>query len=155
MPLACVLAKLRVMCACLCIFTRFLVRFLRAKNGLQEDPLMNRQKIPRRLKILPFNSEKVKIGIGICKMFFRGPNVHQVLVAPCHAILDTPYHAILSKEGQQSPKMVRFPFLLLSLTQAHLRDTPSCSISRDNCVIPHKNKLEIFLRYYRYKYHAV
>ena len=48
--------------------------------------------------------------------------------------------------------MVRYPPLVLSFTQAHLCDTPFCNVSRDNCAIPHKNKHERVLRYYRYKY---
>ena len=44
------------------------------------------------------------------------------------------------------------PPLVLSFAQAHLCDTPFCNVSRDNCAIPHKNKHEIFLRYYRYKF---
>ena len=42
-----------------------------------------------------------------------------------------------------------------SFTQAHLCDTPFCNVSRDNCVIPHKNKHKRVLRYYRYKYCAI
>ena len=38
--------------------------------------------------------------------------------------------------------MVRYPPLVLSFTQEHLRDTPFCYVSRDNCAIPHKNKHE-------------
>ena len=45
------------------------------------------------------------------------------------------------------------PPLVLSFTQAHLCKTLFCNVSRDNCAIPHKNKHEIVLRYYRYKYH--
>ena len=44
---------------------------------------------------------------------------------------------------------------VLSFTQAHLCDTPFCNISRDNCAIPHKNKRERVLRYYRCKYRAI
>ena len=40
------------------------------------------------------------------------------------------------------PKMVRYPPLVLSFTQAHRCDTPFCNLSRDNCAIPHKNKHE-------------
>ena len=47
--------------------------------------------------------------------------------------------------------MVRYPPLALSFTQAHLCDTPLCNVSRDNCAIPHENKQENVLRYYRYK----
>ena len=42
--------------------------------------------------------------------------------------------------GQHSPKMVRYPLLALSFTQAHLCDTLVCNLSRDACAIPHKNK---------------
>ena len=63
------------------------------------------------------------------------------LVAPHRAILlyyrcDTPYRAILFKGGWHSPKMVRYPPLVLSFTKAYLRDTLFCNISRDNCAIP-------------------
>ena len=34
---------------------------------------------------------------------------------------------------------VRYPPLVLSFTHAHLCDSPFCSVSRDNCAIPHKN----------------
>ena len=82
------------------------------------------------------------------------------LVAPYRAILryyrcDTPYRAILFKGGQHSPQMVRYPSLALSFTQAHLCDAPFCNVSRDNCAIPHENKHEWVLRYYRYKYRAI
>ena len=82
------------------------------------------------------------------------------LVAPYRAILryyrcDTPYRAILFEGGWRSPKMVRYPPLVLSFTKAHLCDTPFCNTSRDNCAIPHKNKHEMILRYYRYKYRAI
>ena len=82
------------------------------------------------------------------------------LVAPYRAILryyrcDTTYRAILLLGGQQLPKMVRYPPLVLSSTQAHLCDTPFCNISRDKCAIPHKNKHERVLRYYRYRYRAI
>ena len=85
------------------------------------------------------------------------------LVAPYRAILryyrcDTAYRAILSKGSQQSPKMVRYPPLVLGFAQAHLCDTcdtPFCNVSRDNCAIPHKNKHKRVLRYYRYMYHAI
>ena len=43
--------------------------------------------------------------------------------------------------------MVRYPFLALSLTQAHLCDTPFCNVSRDNCSIPHKKHTKNVLRY--------
>ena len=42
--------------------------------------------------------------------------------------------------------MVRYPFLVLSFTQAHLCDAPLCNVSHDNCAIPHKNELEILLQ---------
>ena len=82
------------------------------------------------------------------------------LVAPYRAILryyrcDTPYRAILFQGGSHSRKMVRYPPLVLSFTQAHLCDTPFCNVSRDNCAIPHKNMHEKVLRYYRYKYRAI
>ena len=32
--------------------------------------------------------------------------------------------------------MVRYPVLVLSFTQAHLRNTPFCKIFRDSCAIP-------------------
>ena len=67
------------------------------------------------------------------------------LVAPYRVILpyyrcDTPYCAMLFKGDQHSPKMVRYPPLVLRLTQTHLCNTPSCDISRDKCAIPHKKK---------------
>ena len=82
------------------------------------------------------------------------------LVAPYCAILryyrcDTPYRAILFKGGPHFPKMVRYPPLVLGVTQAHLCDTPFCNVSRDNCAIPHQNKHERVLRYHRYKYRAI
>ena len=40
------------------------------------------------------------------------------------------------------------PPLVLSSTEAHLCDTPLCSVSRENCAIPHQNKHERVLRYY-------
>ena len=75
------------------------------------------------------------------------PNLLKYLVAPYRAILryyrcDTPYSAILFKGGWHSPKMVRYPPIVLSFTQAHLCDTPFCNVSRDNCAIPHENKHE-------------
>ena len=36
--------------------------------------------------------------------------------------------------------MVRYPALVTSFTQAHLRGSPFCNISRDNCAIPHKKQ---------------
>ena len=82
------------------------------------------------------------------------------LVAPYRAILryyrcDTPYRAILFQGGLHSPKMVRYPPWALSFTQAHLCDTPFCNVSRDNCAIPHKNKHDRVLRYYRCKSRAI
>ena len=59
------------------------------------------------------------------------------------------------KRGLHSPKMVRYLPLALSFTQAHLCDAPFCNVSRENCVIPLKNKHERVLRYYRYKYRAI
>ena len=53
---------------------------------------------------------------------------------------DTPYRAILFKGGDQSPKMVRNPPLVLGLTKARLCDTPFCYVSRDNCAIAHLKK---------------
>ena len=72
----------------------------------------------------------------------RSIECFSLLVAPYRAILryyrcDTPYCAILFKGGYHSPKMVRYPPSVLSFTQAHLRDTPFCYVSRDNCAIPH------------------
>ena len=37
--------------------------------------------------------------------------------------------------------MVRYPPLVLNLTQTHLCDTPFCNVSRDNCAIPHKKQV--------------
>ena len=39
-------------------------------------------------------------------------------------------------------RMVRYPPLVLSFTQAHLCNTRFCNVSRDACAIPHKNKHE-------------
>ena len=50
--------------------------------------------------------------------------------------------------------MVRYPPLVLNFAQTHPCDTPFCNVSRDNCAIPHKNKHEKVLRYYRYKHRA-
>ena len=66
-------------------------------------------------------------------------------MAPYRAILryyrcDTPYRAILFQGGLHSPKMVRYPPLVLSFTEAHLCDTPFCNVSRENCAIPHKKQ---------------
>ena len=69
------------------------------------------------------------------------------LVAPYCAILryyrcDTPYRAILSKGGTLAlPRngAIHPPLKAWRLTPAHLCDTPFCSVSRDNCVISHKN----------------
>ena len=77
-----------------------------------------------------------------------GPDIPQTLVAPYRTILryyrcDTSYRAILfGGRLAHSIKMVRYPPLVLSFTQAHLCDTPFCNILRDNCAIPHKNKHE-------------
>ena len=66
-------------------------------------------------------------------------------MAPYRAILryyrcDTPYRAILFKGGLHSPKMVRYPPLVLNFTQRHPCDTPFCNVSRDSCAIPHKKQ---------------
>ena len=68
---------------------------------------------------------------------------------------NTPYRAILFQGGEHSRKMVRYPPLVLNFAQRHPCDTPFCNVSRDNCAIPHKNKREKVLRYYRYKYRAI
>ena len=47
------------------------------------------------------------------------------------------------------------PPLVLSFTQAHLRDTTFCNMSRDNCAMPYKNRHQIVLRYDRYKYRVI
>ena len=61
----------------------------------------------------------------------------------------------LLKEFNTSPKGCDTPPLVLSFTHAHLCDTPFCNISRDNCAIPHKNKHDRVLRYYRYKFRKI
>ena len=61
---------------------------------------------------------------------------------------NTPYRATPFQWAWHSPKMVRYPSLLLSLTQSYLCDTSCCYISRDNCAMPYKTKREIPLRYY-------
>ena len=52
------------------------------------------------------------------------------------------------QNGAISPSVVSF-------TRAHLRGTPFCNISRDNCAIPHTSKHAGVLRCYRYKYRAM
>ena len=93
--------------------------------------------------------QKVSSGKGVCSkkvhLLENSQRVPRILVAPYRAILrdyrcDTPYRAILFQGGWHSPKMVRYPPLVLSFTQAHLCDTPFCNISRDNCAIPHKKQ---------------
>ena len=79
------------------------------------------------------------------------------LVAPNCAMLrdylcDTPCHAILLQGGERSS---RNGARTLGFTQAQLCDTPCCDISRDNCAIPYKNKHNVVLRCYRYKYRAI
>ena len=75
-----------------------------------------------------------------------------VLVAPYRAILryyrcNTPYRAIPFQGIMHSCKMVRYPPpRVLSFKQAHMCDTPFCSISRDNCAIHHENKHKMSLR---------
>ena len=66
-------------------------------------------------------------------------------MAPYRAILryyrcDTPYRAILFKGRLHSPRMVRYPPLVLSFTQADLCDTPFCNVARDDCAIPPPTK---------------
>ena len=51
----------------------------------------------------------------------------------------TPYRAIPFQGGQHSPTMVRYPFVTLSFTEAHLCDASFCNISRDNCARPQKS----------------
>ena len=65
--------------------------------------------------------------------------------------LNTPFRAILFGEVSTPPKGCDTPPLALSFTQAHLCDTPFCNVSRNSCAMPHKNKHERVLRYYRYK----
>ena len=48
------------------------------------------------------------------------------------------------KGGQQSPKIVGYPPLALSFTQAHLYDTPFCNISRDKSAIAQKTSTNNF-----------
>ena len=62
---------------------------------------------------------------------------------------------VFLKRVQRSPRMVRYPPLVLSFTQAHLCDAPCCKASSDSCAVPHKNKQERVLRYYRYKYRPI
>ena len=99
--------------------------------------------------------------LEIDNLFFLCMKISRALVAPYYcAILryyrcDTPYCAILFKGGQDCPKVVRCPPLVLSFTRAHLCNTPFCNISRDKCAIPHENKHERGLRYCRYKYRAI
>ena len=85
-------------------------------------------------------------------------------VAPYRAILryyrcDTPYRAILSLGGGQCTfsrnGAIPPPPLALSFAQAHLCDATFCYVSCGKCAIPHKNKHERVLRYYRYKYRAI
>ena len=69
------------------------------------------------------------------------------LVAPYRAVLryyrcDTPYRATPFQRAWHSPKMVRYPSLILStsFTQAHLCDTLCCNKSRHDSAILH-NKI--------------
>ena len=84
----------------------------------------------------------MKATVVVVAFFAFSIRLPVALVAPYGAMLryyrcDTPYRAILSKGGQQSPKMVRYPPIILSFAQAHLCDTPFCNVSRDNCAIRH------------------
>ena len=64
------------------------------------------------------------------------------LVAPYHAILrcyhcNTRHRTMHLQGGKHSPKMVQYPHLALSFTQAHLCSTSFCNILHDSCAIPH------------------
>ena len=122
------------------------------------------QSLSEWAKVRQDKAETLKGGTRQVKIETRsrqsGQKCIETLVAPYRAILryyrcDTPYCAILFQGGWLSPKLVRYPRLVLGFTQAHLCDTPFCNISRNNCAIPHKNKHENVLRYYRYKYCAI
>ena len=119
------------------------------------------------LRVVP-----IRFGYGLAMELFEWfrfwfnerPKTHPIrtksgLSGPYRAILRyyrwIPYRAILFKDASTRPKMVGYPLLALSFTQAHLCDTPFCNVSRDNCAIPHKNKHERVLRYCRYKYRAI
>ena len=104
--------------------------------------------VAKNLPIFWLNSRRLE---GPCLQNYQNPIQTRVwgprLVATYRAILryyrcDTPYRAILFKGGEHSPKMVRYPPLVLNFTQTHPCDTPFCNVSRDNCAIPHKNKHE-------------
>ena len=58
------------------------------------------------------------------------------------------------REVSIPPKCCDTPLAYLILHLTCVCDTPFCNVSRDNCVIPHKNKHKRVLRYYRYKYRA-
>ena len=75
----------------------------------------------------------------------------------CDTIAAIPHIArYFLREASRTPKMVRYPPLVLSFTQAYLCDTQFCNVSRENCAIPHKSKHERVSRYYRYeKYRAI
>ena len=73
----------------------------------------------------------------------------------CGTIAAIPHIArYLFREVSSSTRWCDTP-LVLSFTQAHLCNTPFCNISRDYCVIPHKNRHQTVLRYYRYKHPAI
>ena len=59
------------------------------------------------------------------------------------------------REASTPPKWCDTPPLVLNFTQTHLCDTPFCNVWRDHSAIPHKNKHESVLRYYRYNYRAI
>ena len=82
-----------------------------------------------------------------------------MLVAPYCTMLEcycceTHVARYLSREVTTPPKWCDTPPWVLNFTQAHLCDTPFffLQLSHDNCVIPHKNKHERVLQYYRCKY---
>ena len=55
-----------------------------------------------------------------------------------HTIAVTPHITLYFLREVSAPQNGAIaPPLVLSLTQAHLCDTPFCNISRDNCAIPH------------------
>ena len=91
-------------------------------------------------------SPGVSHGVSLGPFGRRAPEFPKSVPRVCRRSVEK----VLSKGGQQSPRMVRYPPLgTFCLTQAHLCDT-SCY----NCAIPHKNKHERVLRYYRYKHCA-
>ena len=137
---------------CLCSCLSFAITISESPRLLACSPTKSAQTflaplVPGTHRGLPFPNSRTRV---VSSQVLSGPNA----ILRCYRC-DTPYRAILLFGGWHTPKMVRYPsppyYLVL---QRHICNTPFCNISRDNCAIPHKNKHEIILRYYRYKYRA-